>query len=222
MESMLLYKHHQEAVLIFSTTKKTHSISLLAVCDANYEFTLVDVGDSGRQSDGGVYANSKLGYAIDNNLLGIPNADYIQDRGNNIKYPFVFVADDAFTLRTYMIKPYPSTNLHQTKVICNYRISCARRVIENSFGILASRFRIFRRPILANVETVCNIVKATLALHNFLMTDTSADAYCPYAYCPRNYIDKIRLSVKHFMIYIIPWAIGTCILPAICKTWSVE
>ena len=39
------------------------------------------------------------------------------------------------------------------------------------------------------------IVKATLALHNFLMTDTSADDAC--AYCPRNYIDhETRYGVR--------------------------
>ena len=56
----------------FFNYKKTHSIVFLGVCDANYKFTLVDIGDSGRQSDGSVYSNSKLGYAIENNLLNIP------------------------------------------------------------------------------------------------------------------------------------------------------
>ena len=169
--------------------KKTHSIVLLAVCDANYNFTLVDIGDNGRQSDGGVYMNSKLGYAIDNNLLDLPATDFITNTVNNIKYPYVFVADDAFSMKTYMIKPYPKSCLNDpTKVITNYRISRARRVIENSFGILASRFRVFRRPIIASVETVCNIVKATLALHNFLMKITQTDDR--YQYCPRNYIDS--------------------------------
>jgi len=45
--------------------KKTHSIVLLAVVNSNYEFILVDIGDAGRQSDGGVFASSKLVYAMD-------------------------------------------------------------------------------------------------------------------------------------------------------------
>ena len=53
------------------------------VCDANYEFTMVDIGDSGRQSDGGVYASSKLGYAKETDLLHIPDPDFIANSGNN-------------------------------------------------------------------------------------------------------------------------------------------
>ena len=49
--------------------KKKHSIVLLAVCNAKYEFTMVDIGDSGRQSDGSVYNNSHLGFTIGNNTL---------------------------------------------------------------------------------------------------------------------------------------------------------
>lgn len=38
--------------------KKTFSIVLLAICNAHYKFTLVDIGDCGRQSDGSVYNKS--------------------------------------------------------------------------------------------------------------------------------------------------------------------
>ena len=44
--------------------KKTHSVVLLAICNANYEFILVDIGDSGRQSDSPVYANSHLSFVL--------------------------------------------------------------------------------------------------------------------------------------------------------------
>lgn len=43
-----------------------------------------------------------------------------------------------------------------------------RRTIENAFGILASRWRVFRKPILTSPERATHIVKATLCLHNYL------------------------------------------------------
>ena len=36
----------------------------MAICNARYQFTIVDIGDSGRQSDGSVYANSNLGLRL--------------------------------------------------------------------------------------------------------------------------------------------------------------
>ena len=51
----------------FCSYKKSYSIALLAVCNANYEFTLFSIGEAGLQSDGGFYDNSKLGMAIDRN-----------------------------------------------------------------------------------------------------------------------------------------------------------
>ena len=53
----------------FFNYKKTHSLVLLAVCDADYQFILVDIGNTGRNSDGGVFSNSDIGLGIQENLL---------------------------------------------------------------------------------------------------------------------------------------------------------
>ena len=120
---------------------KSHSIVLLAVCDSKYNFLLVDIGDAGRQSDGSVYANSDLGFAIDNGLLTLPSPKRIGK--SKEMYPFVFLADDAFGLKTSLITPYPGTNLQENKQIFTYRLSRGRRVTENTCGIAASRFCVF-------------------------------------------------------------------------------
>ncbi|XP_021960186.1 uncharacterized protein LOC110856052 [Folsomia candida] len=84
------------------------------------------------------------------------------------------------------MRPYPGKELSNERRIFNYRPSRARRVIENSFGIIAQRFSLLRSPIPATSQNVMNYVKACIALHNFLRTqDLSAsnDAqYIPHGY----------------------------------------
>ena len=160
----------------------------MAVCNARYEFIMVDIGDSGRQSDGSVYNNSHLGYAIEQNTINLPQAEKVgQDPANVL--PYVFVADDAFGLKKHMMKPYPNQNLPLDQRVFNYRLSRARRIIENTFGIATTRFRIFRRPIIAKPEKVILITKAIVALHNFLMKKCT-NKESNYNYCPPSYIDN--------------------------------
>ena len=83
------------------------------------------------------------------------------------------------------LKPYSSSNLERVLLIFNYRLSRARRVIENTFGILAVRFGIFRRSILSCLETVKNI---SLALHNYLMANKKFGK--TNSYCPNGFIDQ--------------------------------
>ncbi|XP_065657974.1 uncharacterized protein LOC136082495 [Hydra vulgaris] len=166
--------------------KKIHSIVLMAVCNAKYRFILVDIGDSGRQSDGSVYHNSQLGFAIENNILKIPKDSKMSNNSQKV-LPYVFVADDAFGLKRHMMKPYAFKNLLIDKFVFNYRLSRARRVVENAFGIASSRFRVFHKPIIANVENVIAITKAVVALHHFLMTENINNNN---NYCPSNYVDQ--------------------------------
>ena len=133
----------------FFNYKKSFIILLLVVCNANYEFTLADIGETGRQSDVGIYNNSKLGMAMDRNLLNISEPATINERSVSKKFPFVFAADEAFALKTFMLRSFHRRNdLKLYELIFNYRVSCARRVIGNTFGILTCRLRIFRRSII--------------------------------------------------------------------------
>ena len=81
-----------------------------------------------------------------------------------------------------MLRPYPRRNeLNIHGLIFNYRLSRARGLIENTFGILA-RFRIFKRTIIAKIENIRHITKAAVILHNFLMRRKERGTYCPPDY----------------------------------------
>lgn len=53
--------------------------------------------------------------------------------------------------------------------------------MENAFGILVSRWRIYERQINLEPENVEAVVKATCVLHNFLSSN-AASTYCPPGY----------------------------------------
>nr|CAI5835832.1 unnamed protein product [Callosobruchus analis] len=57
----------------------------------------------------------------------------------NICLPFVLI-DEAFPLKENLMKPYPGKQIPHDEIF-NYRLCRARRIVENVFGILASRFQ---------------------------------------------------------------------------------
>ena len=102
---------------------------------------------------------------------------------NGVIAPYVFVGDDAFALKKFMMKPYPQQNLTADKRVYNYRHSRARRISENLFGILANRWRIFFTIMDLEPNYSKNIVLSVLALHNMLIKNP--------AYCPGNLADTL-------------------------------
>ncbi|KAK9874392.1 hypothetical protein WA026_002739 [Henosepilachna vigintioctopunctata] len=95
-------------------TQARISIVLLALVDANYEFLVAEAGANGRVSDGGMQSNSIFYDRFKNGRLRVPYSGYFHNDYPE-QIPFVIV-----------------------------RLSRARRIVENAFGILASRFRKFR------------------------------------------------------------------------------
>ncbi|XP_011689337.1 PREDICTED: uncharacterized protein LOC105450915 [Wasmannia auropunctata] len=95
----------------------------------------------------------------------------------------------AFQLTRNMMKPYADRNLSQIHKIFNYRLSRARRTIENAFGILVSRWSL-QKTIYMNPVTVDKIVMASVCLHNFLKTENDALPTRHRLYCPPNFVDS--------------------------------
>jgi len=161
---------------MFYTYKHTFAIQLLALVDADYNFIYVDVGCQGRIGDAGVFHHSSLSKALAQNTLGIPDRTLLPNSSTQCSY--TLLADEAFPLTTYLMKPYARRGLTVRERIFNYRLSRARRVVENAFGILAHRFRIFLQPVVLHPSKVTDVVLAAVTLHNFLkQTATNGSSY---------------------------------------------
>lgn len=163
----------------FYNYKGTFSIVLFAIVDPNYNFIYANAGCQGRISDGGVFKNTSFHKLMVDGRLSLPPKTILAGRERECSY--VFVADDAFPLTPHIMKPYSG---HQekgsVKRIFNYRLSRARRVVENAFGILAARFRVLRKPILLQPKKTEQLVMACIHLHNYLRRSSpSRNRYTP-------------------------------------------
>nr|CAI5858223.1 unnamed protein product [Callosobruchus analis] len=70
-------------------------------------------------------------------------------------------------MKQYLLKPLAENQLTSKHAIFNYRLSPARRIVENAFGILAAKCKVFEKPMPYSPEKIAKIVKACCALHNW-------------------------------------------------------
>lgn len=110
-------------------------------------------GVPGRSNDASILARSAL--------------TEVMDDPNN-KTDYHIIADAAFPLRTWLMKPFEiKNNMPILEKNFNYRLSNARMTIENSFRRLKARWRILLRKPDVHIDTMRDIIHGCLLLHNF-------------------------------------------------------
>lgn len=146
---------------------------------------------AGSMSDGGVWSNTDFMQALEERTITLPPPTPLPN--TNEPFPYVFIADEAFPLSTYMMRPFPKKNRRMTgnERIFNYRLSRARRVIENTFGIMGTKWQILSSRISCSPEHSEQIIKALVCLHNFMMT-CGRVAYCPPGFADIDHNGEIQ------------------------------
>jgi len=102
---------------LYYNYKGYFSVILIALVDANYKFIWVSVGANGSASDAQVFNHSELRTMLEEDNLGLPDADTIPGDDRNS----FLIGNDAFPLRTWMLKPYSRRNFTDNERIFNYR-----------------------------------------------------------------------------------------------------
>ena len=167
-----------ESGSLFYNYKGFYSTNLLALVDSNYRFIYVDVGEYGSNTDGNVFKFSRFGSRFMEYKFDVPGLKRLPNFQQEGPLPHIIVGDEAFPLLHNVMRPYPGKaegTMNREEAVFNYRLSRARMVVENAFGILAQRWRIFSRKIPLSTKNVDKVVKAACVLHNYLCEDKDID-----------------------------------------------
>ena len=151
---------------IYYNYKGFYSVVLLGLVDADYKFIWVDIGSNGCSSDAQIFNDCQLREGIEDGSIGLPAPENLPSDDRPV--PYFLVGDDAFALKTWMMKPFSKRNISDEERIFNYRLSRARRIVENAFGILANRFQCLLTTLKVQPQTVSSIVSACVCLHNVM------------------------------------------------------
>ena len=82
---------------------------LLGLVDADYKFMWAHLGSEGSQFDAGIFNRSTLEPRLREGTLGIPDPDPMPNDTQDT--PYFIIGDDAFPLRTWMVKPFSNRYL---------------------------------------------------------------------------------------------------------------
>ena len=106
-------------------TKDFFSSVLMAVCDANYSFTMIDLRQYGSNNDSGILASSVLGEMFDNAEMNLPAPSKIyQSSDQDLLY--YLLGDEISPLKDWLMRPFLGKGVTEEEKIYNYRHSRAR------------------------------------------------------------------------------------------------
>ncbi|XP_072006661.1 uncharacterized protein [Engystomops pustulosus] len=150
----------------FYNYKKYFSLVLLAIADSKLNFICIEMGSYGSTNNARILESSHMGQSFLTSHLEIPNPQPLSP--NTPPLPFVFIGDEAFGIKSQLMRPFCNRGLTASKRIFNTRLSRARRVVECAFGLLTNHWRILRTAMCLKISTVDDVVKACCVMHNFL------------------------------------------------------
>ena len=135
--------------------KKAYSLNLMVICDHRKRFIYADARWPGSTSDTGAVSRSRF----------LRNLFVRRDEAL-FPLPFMILSDGGFHKRACFIAPdYPAVN--QLENSFNTRISSARCIVENAFGLLKMKWRrLHQHSIAESTRVVPQLILCACMLHN--------------------------------------------------------
>ena len=124
---------------VYFNYKGYFSIVLMALVDADYKFIWVDTGGDGSMSDAQIYNASELRDLLTTGELGLPPPDHLPR--DNRDTPYFMLGDDAFALRTYLMKHYGARYLsRQQRAVVPCCAITIQKALPSRASIILSSF----------------------------------------------------------------------------------
>ena len=151
-----------EAAKEYHNFKNFYSVVVIAMVDSKYRFIWGSCGFPGNSHDATIFQATDMWDKLQNQE-GIPSIGRLVD---GVHISPLIVADSAFPLQPWLLKPYTEAVLNDKMKYFNYRLSRARMVTEGAFGQLKGRWRILLRKNESTPEEVTITTLACMILHN--------------------------------------------------------
>ena len=149
--------------------KNFYSIVLMALVDSKYRFVWGSCGFPGNSHDSIIFQSTSLWNDIQQGML--PSVGKLVGKVN---IPPLIIADSAFPLHSWLMKPYTDAILTPQQKYFNYRLSRARMVTECAYGHLKGRWRVLLRKNESSKEQVRIAALACMVLHNICIMQGDA------------------------------------------------
>jgi hypothetical protein len=147
----------------FSGHYQCYGINVQAACDARCRFTYLSVRSPGGTGDSRSFHGSSLKEFLD-----------ILPRG------FYLVGDSAYTLSSSLLIPYSGADKkRKDNDIFNFHLSQLRIKIEQAFGLLVNKWRVFKRPIEIKLKRVPSLIECCMRLHNWCINERDGQWIVP-------------------------------------------
>ncbi|CAI6375453.1 unnamed protein product [Macrosiphum euphorbiae] len=104
---------------LYYNYKHFFSLILMAICDSNYCFQIIDVGSFGKESDCNVFKTSTFGKKLYGDKLNFPPEQCLPNDELGSPQPFVLVADEAFALHKNLLRPFPDVREYFVEYVNN-------------------------------------------------------------------------------------------------------
>ncbi|XP_052889214.1 putative nuclease HARBI1 [Anopheles moucheti] len=135
--------------------KGYYSLNVLMICDNRKLIRFVDARFSGSNHDSCIFSMS-------------PAYGFFEQKWRNGDRMFKLLGGSAYPAKPWLIKPHRNATPNSPEANFNQRLSKARTVIENTFGVLKGKFRcILGERLLRYAPSKCaRIINVCCALHN--------------------------------------------------------